>query len=145
MYFAIFEEKNETIEKSLNEISTHLYWESSSLPIHTLCLYNWPDCLMQRPVLADIWACFRINSLASPATDGDPSLRPSSMCFPSLAFWLLFFCLSFFCICLSHPVNNSNEHCQITPFKGSFWNVLNGAFSLCHVKSKPSNSRDILS
>lgn len=36
----------------------------------------------------------------------------------------------------SQPVNNSNEHCQITPFKGSCWNVLNGAFSLCHVESK---------
>lgn len=54
---------------------------------------------------------------------------------PSLV--LLPFCVPPRSVCLSHTVNNSNEHCQITPFKGTCWNVLNGAFffSSCEIKA----------
>lgn len=89
--------------------------------------HSWIISLMHRYLR---WS--RPDVLALPAKDGYPSPISPLCVFLSLALFLFF--LS---VCLSHPVNNSNERCQITPFKGSCWNVLNSAFSFCHVKSKP--------
>lgn len=68
---------------------------------HLCCRYtvsfldNWPDCLMRRSIMVDVWRRSSLSALALPANGGYPSPRLVDVCFfPRLSRSLFSFRLS---------------------------------------------------